>query len=71
MSFGASKDQSQVVFTGIFTMVWFGEAICTLNLKLLGGTVYPPSSPSNQKKDIDVVGVSFRVCVFWVIVYFP
>jgi len=42
MSFGASENQSQVVFTGIFSMVWMGEAICTLNLKLLGGTVYVP-----------------------------
>src|SRR5271154_388011 len=40
LSFGASDNQSQIVFTGIFTMVWLGEAICTLNLKLLGGTVY-------------------------------
>jgi len=39
MSFGASENQSQVVFTGIFSMVWLGEAVCTLNLKLLGGTV--------------------------------
>ena len=43
MSLRASEDQSQVVFTGIFSMVWFGAAICTLNLKLLGGTVYVPS----------------------------
>jgi protein YIPF6 len=43
MSFGASENQSQVVFTGIFTMVWLGEAVCTLNLKLLGGTVYLPT----------------------------
>lgn len=42
MSFGASENQSQVVFTGIFTMVWLGEAVCTVNLKLLGGTVYVP-----------------------------
>jgi len=40
MSFGATEGQSQVVFTGIFSMVWLGEAICTINLKLLGGTVY-------------------------------
>src|SRR5271155_4918037 len=49
MSFGATEGQSQVVFTGIFTMVWLGEAVCTLNLKLLGGTVYtPPSVPPHQ-----------------------
>lgn len=30
------------MFTGIFTMVWLGEAVCTVNLKLLGGTVYLP-----------------------------
>lgn len=42
LSFGASENQSQVVFTGIFTMVWLGEAVCTVNLKLLGGTVYDP-----------------------------
>ena len=45
LSFGASENQSQVVFTGIFTMVWLGEAVCTVNLKLLGGTVYDPHFP--------------------------
>lgn len=49
LSFGASENQSQVVFTGVFTMVWLGEAVCTVNLKLLGGTVYVPFSliPTN------------------------
>jgi protein YIPF6 len=46
LSLSASENQSQIVFTGIFTMVWLGEAICTLNLKLLGGTVYLFPFPS-------------------------
>jgi len=77
MSFGATEGQSQVVFTGIFSMVWLGEAICTVNLKLLGGTVYVPTHTSMCCRfylEWDVlifcVGVSFRVFACWDIVYF-
>ncbi|CAG8690958.1 20990_t:CDS:2, partial [Gigaspora rosea] len=35
----ARKDQEIMVFTSVFTIVWFGSAIVTINAKLLGGTV--------------------------------
>jgi protein YIPF6 len=65
MSFGASENQSQVVFTGIFTMVWLGEAICTLNLKLLGGTVYASLPPTSTDEEILMLRRSFfqSLCV--------
>src|SRR5271169_7017951 len=68
MSFGASENQSQVVFTGIFTMVWLGEAVCTLNLKLLGGTVYHAQYSGGRSTYL--VGVFFRVSVCLGIVFF-
>jgi protein YIPF6 len=58
MSIRASENQPQVVFTGIFTLVWLGEAVCTLNLKLLGGTVY-----ARAFRGV-IVGAFSRVCVF-------
>ncbi|KAI8334374.1 Yip1 domain-containing protein [Chlamydoabsidia padenii] len=33
------EDQSVSIFTGVFTLVWLGAAIVTVNAKLLGGTV--------------------------------
>ena len=35
----APENQSAVVFTGVFFIVWFGAAVVTLNAKLLGGTL--------------------------------
>lgn len=36
----AGGDQSSLVFSGVFTIVWLGEAIVTLQIKLLGGNMY-------------------------------
>lgn len=36
LSFAAQNDQSVAVFTGIFSIIWLGETVCTLNLRLLG-----------------------------------
>lgn len=36
LSFAAQNEQSIAVFTGIFSLVWLGETVCTLNLRLLG-----------------------------------
>lgn len=32
-------DQSSLVFSGVFTIVWIGEAVVTLQIKLLGGNM--------------------------------
>ncbi|RIB13671.1 Yip1 domain-containing protein [Gigaspora rosea] len=39
LGISARKDQEIMVFTSVFTIVWFGSAIVTINAKLLGGTV--------------------------------
>lgn len=36
----AKGDQADVVFSGVFTLVWIGEAVVTLQIKLLGGNMY-------------------------------
>jgi len=42
LSFNARADQKDVVFSGVFAMVWIGEAVVTLQIKLLGGNMYVP-----------------------------
>lgn len=36
----AKGDQSDLVFSGVFSLVWIGEAVVTLQIKLLGGNMY-------------------------------
>lgn len=40
LSRGAKAEQKDLVFSGIFAMVWIGEAVVTLQIKLLGGNMY-------------------------------
>ena len=40
LSRGAQAEQKDLVFSGIFAMVWIGEAVVTLQIKLLGGNMY-------------------------------
>ncbi|KAF9893875.1 hypothetical protein FE257_010045 [Aspergillus nanangensis] len=35
----AKDSQSDLVFSGVFTLVWIGEAVVTLQIKLLGGNI--------------------------------
>jgi len=44
LSWGAKGDQKDLVFSGVFAMVWIGEAVVTLQIKLLGGNMYVHSS---------------------------
>ncbi|KXT12052.1 hypothetical protein AC579_4691 [Pseudocercospora musae] len=39
LSLRARDDQRSEVFSGVFAMIWIGEAIVTLQIKLLGGTI--------------------------------
>lgn len=39
LSFKASGDQKENVFSGVFTIVWLGEALVTSQIILLGGNV--------------------------------
>lgn len=39
LSFNAGVDQRDEVFSGVFAMVWIGEAVVTLQIKLLGGNM--------------------------------
>lgn len=40
LSFTARTDQKDAVFTGVFAMIWLGEAVVTLQIKLLGGNMF-------------------------------
>jgi hypothetical protein len=39
LSMRAQGDQASLVFSGVFSIVWIGEAVVTLQLKLLGANV--------------------------------
>ena len=39
LSMRASSKQSDLVFSGVFSIVWIGEAVVTLQIKLLGGNM--------------------------------
>lgn len=39
LSFCAQPDQKDIVFSGVFAIVWIGEAVVTLQIKLLGGNI--------------------------------
>lgn len=39
LSRGAQDEQKSVVFSGVFAIVWIGEAVVTLQIKLLGGNM--------------------------------
>ena len=39
LSLSAQESQKSLVFSGVFAMVWVGEAAVTLQIKLLGGNM--------------------------------
>ncbi|KUJ16800.1 Yip1-domain-containing protein [Mollisia scopiformis] len=39
LSFSADREQKSLVFSGVFAMVWIGEAVVTMQIKLLGGNI--------------------------------
>jgi hypothetical protein len=39
LSFNARAEQKSLVFSGVFAMVWIGEAVVTAQIKLLGGNM--------------------------------
>ena len=39
LSMPTSGDQKTVVFSGVFALVWIGEAVVTMQIKLLGGNM--------------------------------
>jgi hypothetical protein len=40
LSWGAGGNQRDLVFSGVFALVWIGEAVVTMQIKLLGGNMY-------------------------------
>jgi hypothetical protein len=40
LSMRAHNDQASLVFSGVFSIVWIGEAVVTLQIKLLGGNMW-------------------------------
>ncbi|KAM3556639.1 hypothetical protein MY1884_004962 [Beauveria asiatica] len=39
LSFSARAEQKDAVFSGVFAMIWLGEALVTLQIRLLGGSI--------------------------------
>ncbi|KJK94034.1 hypothetical protein H633G_02045 [Metarhizium anisopliae BRIP 53284] len=39
LSIAARAEQKDTVFSGVFAMIWLGEAVVTLQIKLLGGNI--------------------------------
>ncbi|KAK3390460.1 hypothetical protein B0H63DRAFT_507803 [Podospora didyma] len=39
LSFTAKEKQKEIVFSGVFAMIWIGEAVVTMQIKLLGGNI--------------------------------
>ena len=47
LSWQGKAEQTDIVFSGVFAIVWIGEAVVTLQIKLLGGNMYvSPPHPS-------------------------
>jgi hypothetical protein len=42
LSLRKKNDQASLVFSGVFCLVWIGEAVVTLQIKLLGGNMSVP-----------------------------
>ncbi|KAF2035201.1 Yip1-domain-containing protein [Setomelanomma holmii] len=49
LSWGAGGKQKDLVFSGVFAMVWIGEAVVTLQIKLLGGNMCVQSQARTAK----------------------
>jgi hypothetical protein len=39
LSFSARPDQKDIVFSSVFALIWVGEAVVTLQIRLLGGSI--------------------------------
>jgi len=39
LSMRAAPDQKSLAFSGVFALIWIGEAVVTVQIKLLGGNM--------------------------------
>jgi hypothetical protein len=46
LSMSAPAQQSAMVFTGVFVVIWAGAAVVTINAQLLGSTMYVDQWPT-------------------------
>jgi hypothetical protein len=64
LSLNARDDQRSLVFSGVFAMIWIGEAVVTLQIKLLGGNMYVELSNSDVKTTLTTCSSFFQsVCI--------
>lgn len=65
LSFTAASEQKSLVFSGVFAMVWIGEAVVTAQIKLLGGNMYEFKVPINQFFFANIPSSSFAqsICI--------
>lgn len=59
----AHGDQSSAVFSGVFCIVWLGEAAVTLQIKLLGGKMYVENDPDVHSGCLDYANTILRLLV--------
>lgn len=59
LSWGAKGDQRDLVFAGVFAMVWIGEAVVTLQIKLLGGNMFVHASHTLTRMHANPVPSAF------------
>jgi hypothetical protein len=66
LSMRAPKKQTDLVFAGVFSIIWIGEAVVTLQIKLLGGNMCATSPPAvqhcaNNQQILHAVGQHHRL----------
>lgn len=71
LSFSARPEQKDAVFSGVFAMIWLGEAVVTLQIRLLGGSmyVYNCCPPEIRKLTIAATVLLRKACALSVIHY--
>lgn len=66
LSIRAPEKQTDLVFAGVFSIIWIGESVVTLQIKLLGGNMcaaYPPAvqQSANNEQILHAVGQHHRL----------
>jgi len=55
----AKGEQASLVFSGVFCIVWIGEAVVTLQIKLLGGNMYAPCPSIHVGSAANTISLQF------------
>ena len=67
----AQESQKSFVFSGVFSMIWIGEAVITFQIKLLGGNMQVSQSSMWKHSANLTSDRSSNPCVSLVTLFFP